>query len=136
MRKRAMFSTVIGLVATALLVAGAPAWAAGEVERANRDAVGLVSGSVTGTYARFAQDLSDALDAPGELRVIAMLGKGSIQNIADLLYLRNVDAAIVQSDVLRFLRDGKVFPGLEEKNSLRYATTRRGSARFGTARNR
>jgi TRAP transporter TAXI family solute receptor len=113
-----MFSTVLGLVATALLVAGAPAWAAGEVERANRDTVGLVSGSVSGTYARFAQDLSDALDAPGELRVIAMLGKGSIQNIADLLYLRNVDAAIVQSDVLRFLRDGKVFPGLEEK--IRY----------------
>lgn len=121
MRRRA----ILGLAAAALvLCGGAPgdgrgARAAGEVERANRDTVGIVSGSVHGTYARFAQDLSDALDAPGELRVVAMLGKGAVQNLADLLYLRNVDVAIVQSDVLRFLREDKVFPGLESK--VRYA---------------
>ncbi|MCS6878676.1 MAG: TAXI family TRAP transporter solute-binding subunit [Geminicoccaceae bacterium] len=93
---------------------------ASEVERANRDTVGIVSGSVTGTYARFAQDLADALDAPGELRIIAMLGKGSIQNVADLLYLRNVDAAIVQSDVLQYFKENRVFSGIEEK--IRYVT--------------
>lgn len=117
MRRRTMFG-VAALVAAGLLVGPAEVRAAGEVERANRDTVGIVAGSVSGTYARFAQDLSDALDAPGELRVVAMLGKGSVQNIADLLYLRNVDVAIVQSDVLRFLREDKVFPGLE--NKIRY----------------
>jgi TRAP transporter TAXI family solute receptor len=119
MRRWTISSAVVGLAAIALLFGGGPARAAGEVERANRDTVGLVSGSVSGTYARFAQDLSDALDAPGELRVVAMLGKGAVQNIADLLYLRNVDAAIVQADVLRFLRENKVFPDIE--NKIRYA---------------
>lgn len=117
MRRRVMLGAAV-LSAMGLLAAAGGARAAGEVERANRDTVGIVAGSVSGTYARFAQDLSDALDSPGELRVVAMLGKGSVQNIADLLYLRNVDVAIVQSDVLRFLRENKVFPGLESK--IRY----------------
>ncbi len=117
MRRRAMLGAAV-LAAVGVLGAAGGARAAGEVERANRDTVGIVAGSVSGTYARFAQDLSDALDAPGELRVVAMLGKGSVQNIADLLYLRNVDVAIVQSDVLRFLREDKVFPGIESK--IRY----------------
>jgi TRAP transporter TAXI family solute receptor len=110
---------IAGLVALEIMAGlSGSALAAGEVERANRDTVGIVSGSVHGTYARFAQDLSDALDAPGQLRVVAMLGKGAVQNVADLLYLRNVDVAIVQSDVLRFLKEDKVFPGLESK--IRY----------------
>lgn len=90
-----------GLTFSALLFSVGAHSASPEVERANRNTVGIISGSVTGTYARFAQDLSDVLDEPGELRVIAMLGKGSRQNLADLLYLRGVDVAIVQSDVLR-----------------------------------
>lgn len=117
MRRRVMLGAAV-LSAMGLLAAAGGARAAGEVERANRDTVGIVAGSVSGTYARFAQDLSDAVDSPGELRVVAMLGKGSVQNIADLLYLRNVDVAIVQSDVLRFLRENEVFPGLESK--IRY----------------
>lgn len=117
MRRRVMLGAAV-LSAVSLLAAAGGVRAAGEVERANRDTVGIVAGSVSGTYARFAQDLSDALDSPGELRVVAMLGKGSVQNIADLLYLRNVDVAIVQSDVLRFLREDKVFPGIESK--IRY----------------
>ncbi len=111
---------LVGTLAWGLLGAARPVSAAGEVERANRDTVGIVAGSVSGTYARFAQDLADALDAPGELRVVAILGKGSVQNIADLLYLRNVDIAIVQSDVLRFLREDRVFPALESR--VRYLT--------------
>lgn len=71
---------------------------------ANLETIGIVSGSVTGTYARFAQDLSDVLDEEGQLRVLAILGKGSVQNIRDLLELKGVDLAIVQSDVLEDFR--------------------------------
>jgi uncharacterized protein len=66
----------------------------------NSGTVGIISGPVSGTYARFAQDLSDVLDDPGRIRVLAVLGKGSEQNVNDLLYLRGIDVAIVQSDVL------------------------------------
>lgn len=120
MRRVAQRALLIGFFAVASLLPGLAAHGAGpsEVERANRDTVGIIAGSVTGTYARFAQDLADALDAPGELRIIAMLGKGSIQNIFDLLYLRNVDAAIVQSDVLQYFRANRIIPGIEDK--IRY----------------
>ncbi len=75
-------------------------------ERANRDTVGVMGGSVRGTYSRFAQDMANALDQEGQLRIIAQLGRGSQQNIADLLWLRGVDIAIVQSDVLTGVRGG------------------------------
>ena len=80
-------------------------------ERANRDTVGVMGGSVRGTYSRFAQDMANALDKEGQLRIIAQLGRGSQQNIADLLWLRGVDAAIVQSDVLAGVRGG--LPGVK-----------------------
>lgn len=66
----------------------------------NRGTVGIIAGSVEGTYSRFAQDISDVIDQFGDVRVLAILGKGSVQNVLDLLYLRGVDLAIVQSDVL------------------------------------
>ncbi len=72
-------------------------------ERANRGAVGIVSGGVDGTYVRIAADLASVLDGP-ELRVLPTLGKGSLQNLSDLLYLRGVDIAIVQHDALTYAR--------------------------------
>lgn len=66
--------------------------------------IGLISGGVSGTYARFAQDISDALDSE-DFRVLPMLGKGSQQNIQDLIFIDEVDLAIVQSDVMTHYRD-------------------------------
>ena len=69
--------------------------------------VGVVSGNVDGTYARIAADLAAVLDDGDRLRVLPILGKGSVQNIDDILHLRGVDVGIVQSDVLAFLRQQK-----------------------------
>jgi len=75
-------------------------------ERANRGAVGIVSGGVDGTYVRIAADLASVLDGP-ELRILPTLGKGSLQNLNDLVYLRGVDIAIVQSDALAYAKREK-----------------------------
>lgn len=75
-------------------------------DQANRDKIGIISGGVGGTYARFAQDMADALNEECELRVVPMLGIGSVQNLADLIWLKGVDFAIVQSDVFEaFLQE-------------------------------
>ena len=71
----------------------------------NRGTVMIMAGSVDGTYARFAQDISNVVDRIGDLRVLPVLGKGSVQNIKDLIYLRGIDLAIVQSDVLDEMRE-------------------------------
>jgi TRAP transporter TAXI family solute receptor len=75
--------------------------------------VGLLAGDVDSTGLRIAGDLARVLDNGNEMRIIPMAGKGSIQNITDLLTLKSVDIAIVQSDVLaRFAKIGKQ-PGLQ-----------------------
>ena len=67
--------------------------------------VGMLAGDVDSTGLRIASDLARVLDNGNGLRIIPMAGKGSIQNINDLLNLKAVDIAIVQSDVLaRFAR--------------------------------
>jgi TRAP transporter TAXI family solute receptor len=75
--------------------------------------VGMLAGDVDSTGLRIASDLARVLDNGNDLRIIPMAGKGSIQNINDLLNLKPVDIAIVQSDVLaRFARiSGQ--PGLQ-----------------------
>ena len=81
----------------------------------NQEIVGVISGGVGGTYVQFAQNLSDVLDDPEGLRVLSMLGKGSQQNIRDLLYLNQVDLAIVQSDVLAHYKDTGEIEGIDRK---------------------
>jgi TRAP transporter TAXI family solute receptor len=75
--------------------------------------VGMLAGDVDSTGLRIASDLARVLDNGNELRIIPMAGKGSIQNINDLLNLKAVDIAIVQSDILaRFARISRQ-PGLQ-----------------------
>jgi hypothetical protein len=89
-------------------------------ERINVGTVGLMSGGVDGTYVRIAADLAAVLDDRESLRVMPILGKGSLQNIADVLYLRGVDVGIVQSDVLAYAQRQRLFPTLERR--IRYIT--------------
>lgn len=86
-----------------------------QAELVNAGTVGIVSGGVTGTYVRFASDLSTALDEGYEHRVMAVLGKGSVRNIEDLLLLKGIDIAIVQSDVLDFYKTSMLIPDIERK---------------------
>jgi TRAP transporter TAXI family solute receptor len=86
----------------------------------NGGVVGVISGGVTGTYIRIAADLANALDDGYELRVLPVIGKGSVRNIEDLLLLRGIDVAIVQSDVLDFYKRAELVPNIEGK--LRYIT--------------
>jgi TRAP transporter TAXI family solute receptor len=82
--------------------------------QANAGTVGIISGGVDGTYVRIASDLASVLDDGQALRVLPILGKGSLQNLSDILYLRGVDVGIVQSDVLAFVKQRHLFPGAEQ----------------------
>ena len=90
------------------------------VARANAGTVGVISGGVDGTYIRIASDLAAVLDDGDRLRVLPVIGKGSLQNIADILYLKGIDVGIVQSDVLAYARLQHLFPGIEQ--SMQYIT--------------
>jgi TRAP transporter TAXI family solute receptor len=66
-----------------------------------------------GTYARTAADLTILDD--GQLRVLPILGKGSLQNLADILYLRGVDIGFVQADALTYAKQHGMFNNLAQK---------------------
>jgi TRAP transporter TAXI family solute receptor len=85
------------------------------VEQVNGGTIGVISGSITGTYSRIATDLSAVLDNGDVLRILPIIGKGSAQNITDILYLRGVDVGIVQSDVLTYVRDKGLYPDIDTR---------------------
>jgi TRAP transporter TAXI family solute receptor len=106
----------------AFLVVAFPAWAQdapmepvarpAAVTRANAGTVGVIAGGVDGTYIRIAADLAAVLDDGDRLRVLALLGRGSEQNLRDIMFLRGIDIGIVQSDVLAFTRRDRTLPGV------------------------
>jgi TRAP transporter TAXI family solute receptor len=95
----------------------APAAADTLAERANRGLVEVMTGGVTGSSARMAEDLADVLDDGATRRVLPVIGKGSLQDLVDLKALRGVDFAIVQSDVLEHVKAARAL-GIE--SSLTY----------------
>ena len=82
----------------------------------NKGVVGIIAGGVGGTYIRIAADMAAVLDNPN-LRVLTIAGQGSVQNIDDLLYLKGIDMAIVQSDVLEYLKRQNTYPNIDKKIS-------------------
>jgi TRAP transporter TAXI family solute receptor len=120
---RALALLAAPLLAFALTLTSAQAQAPNATAPApdiNDNTVGIVAGTVSGTYIQFASDLSNLLDSPGKLRILAVLGKGSMQNIEDVLKVRGIDLGIVQSDVLTYIRKKGLYP--EAANKLQYVT--------------
>ncbi len=81
---------------------------AGQAE-AESSVVGVEGAGIGGTYLRIAGDLASALNKPG-LRVVPIVGQGSVQNMDDLLHLRGVDVAIMQADALAYVRREHLLP--------------------------
>jgi branched-chain amino acid transport system substrate-binding protein len=69
----------------------------------NANTVTLMTGSFGSTYAHMGADLASVLDNGADLRVLPVLGRGSVQAVADILLLRGVDAGIVRKDTLAYL---------------------------------
>ena len=69
----------------------------------NANTVTLLTGTIGGTYVQFGADLASVLDDDGNLRVLPIIGRGSVQSIADILFLKGVDLGIVRADTLDYL---------------------------------
>ena len=116
MRFRGLVPAVLALIiGPVLAVQGALAQtqtAAQARAAANIGTVRIITGDLTSTTVSAASDMAHVLDKEGELRVLPVLGKGSVQNISDLLYLRGIDIGMVQSDVLSYFKRTQRFPGI------------------------
>ena len=75
----------------------------------NRATIGLAAGRIEGAPLRFATELARVVDDDDDMRVLPIVTRGPFENVNDLLYLRGVDAAIVNGDVLQhFKNDAKI----------------------------
>jgi len=69
----------------------------------NANTVSLMTGSFGSTYAQVGADLASVLDNGTALRILPVMGRGSVQAVSDILLLRGVDAGIVRKDTLSYL---------------------------------
>ena len=72
-------------------------------DRLNSNTVTIMTGTIGGTYVQFGADLASVLDDGDKLRVLSIIGRGSVQGVADILFLKGVDLGIVRSDTLGYL---------------------------------
>src|ERR1700758_4308496 len=69
----------------------------------NANTVTLITGTIGGTYVQFGADLASLLDNGNQLRVLPIVGRGSVQSVADILFLQGVDLGVVRADTLDYL---------------------------------
>src|SRR6185437_1700848 len=69
----------------------------------NENTVTCITGTIGGTYVQIGADLASVLDDGNNLRVIPIVGRGSVQSVADILFLQGVDIGIVRADTLDYL---------------------------------
>ncbi|WP_291689545.1 ABC transporter substrate-binding protein [Bradyrhizobium sp.] len=72
-------------------------------DQLNANTVTLMTGALGSTYVQMGSDIAYVLDKGTDLRVLPVLGRGSVQAVADILLLRGVDVGIVRKDTLQYL---------------------------------
>lgn len=113
-----MFRQVRCLALTALLVLGAGSGAQAQQaeqlrERINSGTVTVVGGGVDDTF--MMSELAEQLNLPGAIRILPVTGAGGVQNVADILYLRGIDMAVVESDILELIKERNLYPNLQRR---------------------
>jgi len=86
----------------------------------NANTTTVITGTIGGTYVQIGADLASMLDDGDNLRVLPIVGRGSVQSIADILYLKGVDLGIIRSDTLDYLEKQGYATNL--KGQLTYVT--------------
>jgi TRAP-type uncharacterized transport system substrate-binding protein len=79
---------------------------------------GIAEPNSPGTLA--VNELAERLGQIGKMRVLPIAGHGAAANVRDLLYLRGVDLAILNSDILAYLDQVRQYP--DARRRIRYVT--------------
>jgi TRAP-type uncharacterized transport system substrate-binding protein len=87
----------------------------GTVAKVNSWTVGLAGGLPEGTFLRFAAEIARNVNDPEEMRVLAVVTQGATDNVKDLLYLRGIDIAITNADVLEHFKTVERIPNIEKR---------------------
>src|SRR5271156_1294965 len=79
----------------------------------NRGLVVLETEGSAGISVRIAEELARAINDEATRRILPVIGTGSQHNIMDLKLLGGIDIAILQTDVLDYVKQQKLAPSIE-----------------------
>jgi TRAP-type uncharacterized transport system substrate-binding protein len=92
-------------------------WALPDRNAINNGTVTIITAPAGGAKSVFASDMARVLDETDKLRILPVLGKGPMQNVVDVLYLKTIDMGLVAADVPEFY---KLQYGTDITDRLRY----------------
>jgi uncharacterized protein len=84
-------------------------------DKLNASTVTIVTAPVGGAVSTMGSDMANVLDDGENLRVLPILGKGSVQNLIDIMRLRSVDMGFAMSDALEFVKTEYAVPNIEDR---------------------
>jgi uncharacterized protein len=90
-----LLSRSLAILGMAFAIGGSGAFAQDSQtrDRANRNTMFIAGGSVGASYHALANDIA-LVTSDEDLRVVAVTGSSGVQNVRDLMYLRNMDLAL------------------------------------------
>jgi TRAP-type uncharacterized transport system substrate-binding protein len=118
MRSISAVGTVVFLLFLAVFSGPAPAIArpaipAADPNDANKGVVEIETAGSAGISVRMAEDLASVINDGATRRIVPVVGPGSLFNLSDLKRLRGIDMAMLQVDVLDYVKEQRLFPGIE-----------------------
>ena len=93
-------------------------WSIPDPTRVNEGTVTVITAPAGGATSVFGSDMARVLDDDATIRVLAVLGKGPVRNVIDVLHLKSIDMGIVTSDVPEFYKLQYKIPDITSR--LRY----------------
>ncbi len=85
-------------------------------QKLNQSTVGLLASAPQ--LSENVLEIANAMDHTDGLRILPIIGRGSLQSINDLLFLRGVDVALLSSDSLAFVKKHDLYK--EETGKIAY----------------
>ena len=104
------------LAATLLTTAGS-VWGEDDkdIARMNAGAVTLITDGSDPYASNYAADLATLMEAERDLRILPVMGRGPVEALRDLLFLRGIDASIVPSDTVAYMRKQALVEDIDQK---------------------
>jgi uncharacterized protein len=81
----------------------------------NAGTVTVITAPIGGPLSIMGSDMAAVLDDGDKLRVLPVIGKGSVQNLIDIIRLKNIDMGFVTTDALEFVKTEAHMPDVAKR---------------------
>ena len=86
-----------------------------DIARMNAGAVTLITDGNDAHASRYATDLAVLMESERDLRILPVMGRGPVEALRDLLFLRGIDASIIPSDTVAYMRKQGLIEEIDKK---------------------